>query len=101
MGAIDVTSGWDTSRRPPPPTDRLTNVHEERLELGAVPAKLYTTADAQALLLLGHGGGQSKDAPRFVELARRYVEQTGLAVVCIDAVDHGERKPPAATADLP
>jgi hypothetical protein len=43
--------------------------------------------------LLGHGGGKSKDSDRFIELSRLYAESTRLAVVCIDAVDHGERKP--------
>jgi dienelactone hydrolase len=52
-------------------------------------------------MLLGHGGGHSKDAVRFVNLSRHYAEQTSLAVVCIDAVDHGERKAGAAALGLP
>jgi len=36
-----------------------------------------------------------------VNLSRHYAEMTGLAVVCIDAVDHGERKPAAASPDVP
>ena len=60
-----------------------------------------TAVTRPALLLLGHGGGHSKDAERFVNLSRQYAEMTGLAVVCIDAVDHGERKRAAATADVP
>lgn len=53
------------------------------------------------MLLLGHGGGSSKDAPRFVELCRRYATATGLAVVCIDAVDHGERRRPLPPGVVP
>lgn len=68
-------------------------MQEERIEIDGVPANLYTIGDPSALLLLGHGGEHSKDGPRFVRLSRTYAERTGLAVVCIDAVDHGERKP--------
>ena len=69
--------------------------------IGEIPTRLYEPPAATGLLLLGHGGGHSKDGLRFVGLARRYAEQTGLAVVCIDAVDHGERRPSGATAELP
>ena len=60
--------------------------------IGEVPTRLYTLNDSCGLLLLGHGGGHSKDGERFVRLARYYAEQTGLSVACIDAVDHGERR---------
>ena len=70
-------------------------MREERVVVGAVPARLYEPAGAAGLLLLGHGGARSKDSDRFVELARHYARTTGLAVVCIDAVDHGERRPAA------
>jgi pimeloyl-ACP methyl ester carboxylesterase len=76
-------------------------MREERIEHDGVPAKLYDPGDARGLLLLGHGGGQSKDDERFVGLGRQYAEETGLAVVCIDAVNHGERKPADATPDAP
>jgi dienelactone hydrolase len=56
---------------------------------------------ADAILLLGHGGGHSKDGPRFVALCRWYAANAGLAVVCIDAVDHGERQPEGRTPDIP
>jgi pimeloyl-ACP methyl ester carboxylesterase len=65
---------------------------EQRIETNGIPARLYLPGRAEGLLLLGHGGGRSKDSERFVELSRLYAESTGLAVVCIDAVDHGERK---------
>ena len=76
-------------------------MREERIEPAGIPAKLYDPGDARGLLLLGHGGGQSKDDERFVGLGRQYAEETGLAVVCIDAVQHGERKPPGAGEDAP
>jgi len=79
----------------------VRHVQEERLVIGDVPTRLYTPNDARGLLLLGHGGGHSKDGERFVQLSRRYAEQTGLSVVCIDAVDHGERRPPAPAGGLP
>jgi dienelactone hydrolase len=79
-------------------------VHEQRLENDGIPARLYDPGGARGLLLFGHGGAHSKDSERFVLLSRTYADQTGLAVVCIDAVDHGERRPMAAgaaTAGLP
>ncbi|HXH59384.1 alpha/beta fold hydrolase, partial [Iamia sp.] len=74
---------------------------EERIEVDGIPANLYAATDADALLLLGHGGAHSKDGRRFVDLSRQYAEQTGLAVVCIDAVDHGERTPPKSSPGIP
>jgi pimeloyl-ACP methyl ester carboxylesterase len=76
-------------------------VREERIGNLGVPGRLYDPGDATGLLLFGHGGGHSKDSERFVSLSRHYAEQTGLAVVCIDAVDHGERKPSAAGDGVP
>lgn len=66
-------------------------MREERIENDGIPAKLYDPGDARGLLLFGHGGGSSKDETRFVELCRQLADGTGLAVVCIDAVLHGER----------
>jgi dienelactone hydrolase len=68
-------------------------VREERIENDGVPGRLYDPGGASGLLLLGHGGGGSKDDERFVELGRQYAEETGLAVVCIDGPAHGERAP--------
>jgi len=76
-------------------------VREERIENDRIPGRLYEPGDARGVLLFGHGGGHSKDSERFVRLCRTYAEQTGLAVVCIDAVDHGERRPQGATAGVP
>lgn len=80
---------------------RIGRVREDRLETDGIPARLYDPGHARGLLLLGHGGGHSKDGARFVRLSRTYAEQTGLAVVCIDAVDHGDRKQATVGAGLP
>ena len=68
-------------------------MREERIETNGIPGKLYDPGDAKGLLLLGHGGGGSKDDERFVALGRQFAEETGLAVVCIDGPAHGERAP--------
>ena len=77
---------------------RLTVSHdrvmrEVRLEAASVPFKLYDPGNPNGLLLLGHRGGSGKDDPRIVEHAHRFADSTGLAVVCIDAPAHGERRP--------
>ncbi len=66
-------------------------MREERVEFDGVPARIYIPENASALLLFGHGGTHSKDSPNVVNLCRTYAQATGLAVVCIDAVAHGER----------
>lgn len=76
-------------------------MQEERLFVGGVPTRRFTPEGARGLLLLGHGGGHGKDAPRFVRLGRDYAAKTGLSVVCIDAVDHGERRPAGAADGVP
>ncbi len=76
-------------------------MREERLTIGDVPARLFVPSVAREVLLFGHGGGYSKDSPRFVQLALRYAAALGIAVVCIDAVDHGERRPPNPQPGLP
>jgi pimeloyl-ACP methyl ester carboxylesterase len=77
-------------------------MREERIECGGIPARLYHPDGAKGVLLFGHGGGHSKDDERFVRLCRTHAGRTGLAVVCIDAVDHGERRPEGVVSpDLP
>jgi pimeloyl-ACP methyl ester carboxylesterase len=70
-----------------------------------VPMRVHEPAggaEAPGLVLLGHGGGHGKDSPRFAELSRRFADGTGRTVVCIDAVDHGERRPSGVVApELP
>jgi len=77
------------------------SLSEFRIDPEGIPATVYDPGGGAGLLLLGHGGGRSKDSKRFVELARTYANRTGLVVVCMDAVDHGERKPPNARPGLP
>ncbi len=80
----------------------LRHVQEERLFIGEVPTSLFTPDGAcGGLLLLGHGGGHGKDGTRFVRLCRYYAAQTGLSVICIDAVDHGERRTAASAECVP
>jgi pimeloyl-ACP methyl ester carboxylesterase len=66
-------------------------MREERIEPAGIPAKLYDPGVRSGLVLLGHGGTSSKDEERFVTVGRQLAEGTGLRVVCIDAVGHGER----------
>jgi pimeloyl-ACP methyl ester carboxylesterase len=77
------------------------HMREERLLIGEVPTRQFTPDGAYGLLLLGHGGGQGKDGDRFVRLCRSYAAQTGLSVVCIDALDHGERRVEDSTEGVP
>lgn len=76
-------------------------MREERFELDGTPTRLYDPGSTDGLLLLGHGGGRSKDGERFIGLCRQYATRTGLAVVCIDAVDHGDRRPAVASPGIP
>jgi pimeloyl-ACP methyl ester carboxylesterase len=45
----------------------------------------------QPLILIGHGGGQHKQAPGIVARARRFTSNCGFAVAAIDAPGHGDR----------
>ena len=76
-------------------------MRESRIETEGIPGRLYEPDGARGLLLLGHGGGGSKDEERFVGLARQYAEGTGLATVCIDIVGHGERQSSPMPAPAP
>ena len=76
-------------------------MQEQREVLGGIPVRLYDPGGASGLLLVGHGGGHSKDGERFVRLSRLYAHELGLAVACIDAVDHGERRQAAGGNDVP
>jgi dienelactone hydrolase len=61
-----------------------------------VPGLVWSASGASGshpLLLLGHGGSQSKRFPPLVSRARRYVSAFGFAVAALDAPGHGERTP--------
>lgn len=94
---FDLDLGRPERRAVPQPAP----VHEETIDVGGVPASVYRPPGATGVLLLGHGGGHGKDSPRFVRLARQYAGETGLAVLCIDAVDHGARRSDGAGGAIP
>ena len=76
-------------------------VTERLFTLGEVPGVLWTPAGAtgsRPLVLMGHGGGQHKTAPRLVAGARRFAAECGYAVIAIDAPGHGDR-PKSAELD--
>ncbi|MGW0883218.1 dienelactone hydrolase family protein [Streptomyces sp. NPDC002671] len=61
---------------------------------GEIPGVLWTpdgVAGTRPLILMGHGGGQHKQAPGIVERARRFVAECGFAVAAVDAPAHGGR----------
>lgn len=68
---------------------------------GPVPAHLFIPPGTleRPLLLIGHGGAASKDAPHFVRLCRRYATSVGLPVLIIDGPAHGERAPKTGSRD--
>ncbi|GAA2207508.1 hypothetical protein GCM10009850_029660 [Nonomuraea monospora] len=69
-------------------------VTEHLFTLGEIPGVLWTPDDAagpRPLILMGHGGGQHKQAPGIVAHARRFAAEGGFAVVAADAPHHGER----------
>jgi alpha-beta hydrolase superfamily lysophospholipase len=76
-------------------SETVSNGVSERLfTLGDIPGALWSPADAtggRPLVLLGHGGGQHKQAPGLVARAHRYVSACGFAVAAIDAPGHGDR----------
>ncbi|NUW35812.1 alpha/beta hydrolase [Nonomuraea sp. SMC257] len=71
-------------------TDGVT---ERSFTLGEIPGVLWTPDDAEprALVLLGHGGGQHKQAPGVVARAVRLAAECGFAAAAIDAPAHGGR----------
>ncbi len=60
-----------------------------------VPGMLWTPmqlSGRRPLVLIGHGGSQSKNAPGIVEIAIRFVEELGFAAAAIDGPIHGARR---------
>jgi dienelactone hydrolase len=68
-------------------------VTERSFTLGEIPGVLWTPEDAEpcALILVGHGGGQHKQAPGVVGGALRLAAECGFAATAIDAPAHGDR----------
>lgn len=76
------------------PTSSDDGVIERLFTLGEIPGVLWTPEDAtgtRPLILMGHGGGQHKQAPRIVAGARRFAAECGFAAMAIDAPGHGDR----------
>ncbi|MFG1964861.1 alpha/beta hydrolase [Nonomuraea sp. NPDC049028] len=71
-------------------TDGVT---ERPFTLGEIPGVLWTPDEAEprALILIGHGGGQHKQAPGVVARAIRLAAECGYAAAAIDAPAHGDR----------
>ena len=69
-------------------------VLERLFTIGDITGVLWSPAGPaghRPLVLLGHGGGQHKQAPGLVARARRFVTACGFAVAAIDAPGHGDR----------
>jgi dienelactone hydrolase len=69
-------------------------VIERLFNLGEIPGVLWTPEGAtgiRPLILMGHGGGQHKKAPRIAADARRFAAECGFAAIAIDAPGHGDR----------
>jgi dienelactone hydrolase len=69
-------------------------VCEQLFALGEIPGVLWTpegAAGTRPLILMGHGGGQHKQAPGIVARARRFVTECGFAVAAADVPGHGDR----------
>ncbi|HEY3751528.1 MAG TPA: alpha/beta hydrolase [Pseudonocardiaceae bacterium] len=72
----------------------VDGVSERLFILDDIPGVLWSPADAtgsRPLVLMGHGGGQHKQAPGMVGRARRFVTECGYAVAAVDAPGHGDR----------
>ncbi|ROO85390.1 dienelactone hydrolase [Actinocorallia herbida] len=68
-------------------------VTERSFTLGEIPGVLWTPEDAEprALVLIGHGGGQHKQAPGVTARGLRLAAELGFAAAAIDAPAHGDR----------
>jgi dienelactone hydrolase len=69
-------------------------VTEQLFTIGEIPGVLWTPqhgAGPRPLILMGHGGGQTKKAPGITARAGRFVAEGGFAVAAIDAPNHGDR----------
>ncbi|MET7462984.1 alpha/beta hydrolase [Nonomuraea sp. NPDC005501] len=71
----------------------IDGVTERSFTLGETPGVLWTPDDAEprALILIGHGGGQHKQAPGVVARAIRLAAEHRFAAAAIDAPAHGGR----------
>ncbi|MGW0324334.1 alpha/beta hydrolase family protein [Nocardia sp. NPDC003183] len=79
-------------------------VAERHFTLGEITGVLWSrAADSGTIapvVLMGHGGGQHKQAPGIVARAQHFVTACGFTVVAIDAPGHGGRPRTPADDDL-
>ncbi|WP_322763247.1 alpha/beta hydrolase [Frankia sp. Cr2] len=71
-----------------------SGVSERLFTVDGIPGVLWSPADTtgpRPLMLLGHGGGQHKNAPGVAARAHRYAAHFGFAAAAIDAPGHGDR----------
>ncbi|MCM2580213.1 dienelactone hydrolase family protein [Streptomyces meridianus] len=69
-------------------------ISEQLFTLDGVPGVLWTPEGAvgtRPLVLMGHGGGQHKQAPGIATRAHRFVAECGFAVAAVDVPGHGDR----------
>jgi pimeloyl-ACP methyl ester carboxylesterase len=71
-----------------------SGVRERLFSLEDIDGVVWSPAadsTGRPLVLLGHGGGQHKQAPGVLARARRYVTSCDFAAAAIDAPAHGDR----------
>ncbi|WP_031522500.1 dienelactone hydrolase family protein [Streptomyces sp. NRRL F-5123] len=78
-----------------PESSAADGVRTRQFLLGDIPGVLWTPDGAgpgsRPLVLVGHGGGQHKEAPLVTARAERFVRECGFAVAAVDVPGHGER----------
>ncbi|MBI4213595.1 MAG: alpha/beta hydrolase [Chloroflexi bacterium] len=87
-------------------TKRLSNgILERRFTVpgatGPVPGALWTREGGSGpvpLILLGHGGGGSKDAPNNLDSRDYFTGERGIGTAAIDGPAHGDRGPVTAVS---
>jgi dienelactone hydrolase len=75
-------------------TTSSNDVAERTFTLGDITGVLWTPEKASGqvpLVLIGHGGGQHKQAPGVLARAQRFAAGCGFAAVAIDMPGHGDR----------
>jgi hypothetical protein len=80
---------------------QIAGMPKTHVTAGDVPGFVFTPRDVEGplpLVLLGHGAHFGKDDPTMQALCWGFAYGVPSAVLCIDAPNHGERRPPH-TAD--
>lgn len=78
-----------------PDSPAADGVRIRHFSLGGIPGVLWTPDGAapgvRPLVLVGHGGGQHKQAPDVAARAEHFVRACGFAVAAVDVPGHGDR----------